>query len=65
MFESRLISIKKEKKQKKSAACIREGLGRGEGRKKALGRVWEAGVGTPARGRAGGRAGRRGQAGGG
>ena len=33
---------------------IWEGLGRGKGGKKALGRVWEAGVGTPARGRAGG-----------
>ena len=63
-FESRLISIKKEKKEK-SAAWIWEGLGRGEGGKKALGRVWEAGVGTPARGRAKWRAGRGGQAGGG
>ena len=56
--------MKKEKKTK-IAAWIWEGLGRGEGRKKALGRVWEAGVGTPARGRTGGRAGRGGQAGGG
>ena len=51
--KSCLISKKKEK----SAAWIWEGLGRGErGKKaKALGRVWKAGVSTPARGRAGGR----------
>ena len=47
-FESRLISIKKEKKEK-SAAWIWEGLGRGEGGKKALGRVWGVEVGTEAR----------------
>ena len=49
--------MKKKKKKTKFAAWIWEGLGRGEGRKKALGRIWEAGVGTPARGRAGGRLG--------
>ena len=56
--------MKKEKKEK-IAAWNWEGLGRGKGRKKTLGRVWEAGVGTPVPGRVGGRAGRGGQAGGG
>ena len=54
--------MKKEKKEK-SPAWIWEGLGRGEGRKKALGRVWKAAVGTPARGRAGGEGRERGAGG--
>ena len=55
--------MKKKKKKKKIAAWIWQGLVRGEGRKKALERVWDAGVGTPAWGRAVRRAGRGGQAG--
>ena len=56
--------MKKEKKDKNRGLDL-GGLGARRGKKKALARVWEAGVGTPARGRAGGRAGREGQAGGG